>query len=293
MTTAPTIEDRIRELLGDGTVSNRAIAQQLGVGPRRVADVRESAGLPAAPRSAWRHAPHPKDAEIRALLGAGHTDKAIREATGADVSTVARIRKAGGYGAATITRRGTRPHPKDAEIRRLINEGASNAAVRRATGADASAIRRIRRDVGVPCPPQYTHTLESKWTERTRPVEGGHLEWTGERNKVSGTPLIRYGEQTYTAASVAFRMRTGRDPVGPVKAECSLHQCVAPEHVEDGPGRDRLREQLRYLLGKGERPARCRRDHDQAEDGRLLPDGTAYCKACSDLNKHSSAGGTA
>ncbi|WP_435218356.1 hypothetical protein [Streptomyces sp. bgisy034] len=293
MTTPPTIEDRIRELLGDGSVPNRAVAQQLGVGPRRVADVRQAAGLPAAPRSAWRNAPHPKDAEIRTLLGEGITDRAIREATGADVTTIARIRKAGGYGRATITRCGTRPHPKDAEIRQQISSGASNAAVRRATGADVSAIRRIRRDMGVACPPQHTHTLESKWAERARPIEGGHLEWAGERGNVSGTPLIRYREQTYTAAAVAFRMRTGRDPVGPVKAECGVHQCVAPGHVEDAPGRDRLREQLRFLLGKGERPARCRRDHDQAEHGRLLPDGVAYCRACSDLSKHSTRRGTA
>jgi hypothetical protein len=147
--------------------------------------------------------------------------------------------------------------------------------------------------MGVPVPPQHTHTLESKWAERTRPVEGGHLEWTGERNKVSGTPLIRYREQSHTAAAVAFRMRTGRDPVGPVKAECSVHQCVAPGHVEDVPGRDRLREQLRFLLGKGERPAWCRRDHDQAEHGRLLPDGGAYCKACQDLLRHRAPGGIA
>ncbi|MFJ4787627.1 hypothetical protein [Streptomyces sp. NPDC088794] len=130
-----------------------------------------------------------------------------------------------------------------------------------------------------------THTLEDKWLACVQEAEGGHLEWTGERNKASGTPLLRYREKYYTAAAVAFRRRMGRDPVGQAKAECGMHQCVEPSHVEDELGRDRLREQLRYLLGKGERPARCRRDHDQAEHGRLQPNGVAYCKACHDLNR--------
>lgn len=274
--------EEILDRLGDGSVSNAAVARQLGVGIRAVATVRKSVNLPSTPRSAWARAPHPKDSDIRSLLGEGHTDVEIHRRTGADVSTVARIRKADGYGPATITRRGTRLHPKDAQIRELITKGLSNAEVARQTRADRSAIRRIRGEMGIPVPPQHLQTLDEKWAQRTQPVEGGHLEWTGERGTTSGTPLLRYRDQNHTAAAVAFRRRTGRDPVGHVKAECGVHQCVAPEHVEDEPGRDRLREQLRYLLGMGERPQFCRRGHDQAEHGRLLPDGVAYCRTCQD-----------
>ncbi|WP_327403864.1 hypothetical protein OG194_29785 [Streptomyces sp. NBC_01288] len=280
----------IRALLGDGKISNLAVARQLGVGVRAVARVRKDARLPVAPRSAWTRAPHPKDSEIRSLLGEGHTDAETRRRTGADVSTVARIRKDGGYGPATITRRGTRLHPKDAQIRQLINEGLSSAAVARQVGADRAAVRRIRAEMGVPSPPLQPLTLDEKWEERTRPVEGGHLEWTGERGTVSGTPLLRYREQTYTAAAVAFRRRTGTDPVGQVKADCGLHQCVAPDHVEDEPGRLAKREEIRRLKGFGDRPDVCPGGHDQGVHGRLEGDGRAYCEACKrDARKHPEA----
>ncbi|MET7475106.1 hypothetical protein ABZT17_12200 [Streptomyces sp. NPDC005648] len=228
---------------------------------------------------------HPKQDEIRALLADGLTNTAIRERTGADVSTVARLRADGGFGPATITRRGTRPHPKDAQIRRLLRKGLSNTAIATKLGVDRAAVRRIRKETGIPSPERQPLSLEEKWKQRTRPMEGGHLEWTGERVNASRTPVMRYKEATYTAAAIAFRQRTGRDPVGQAKAECGVHQCVAPDHVEDEPGRTRLREQLRILLGKGERPSSCRRGHDQGEHGRLSPDGVAYCQLCHVLGR--------
>jgi len=274
----------IRKLLEEG-LTNAAIARQVGVGTRTVARIRGEAGLPGAARSAWTRSAHPRHAEIEQLLGEGHTDAEIRRRTGADVSTVARMRKAGGYGPATIVRRGERVHPKDAQIRELIAQGLSNAKVAQETGADRSAVRRIRGEMGVALPPAQPLSLEEKWQERTRPVEGGHLEWTGERANTSRTPVMRYRGKTFTAAAIAFRRRTGRDPVGQVKAECDMRQCVAPEHVEDEPGRTRLREQLRLLLGMGERPAVCRRGHDQSEHGRLQGDGVAYCQLCHQLGR--------
>lgn len=272
-------QGEIRALLGDGRVSNRAVARQLGVDVRDVARIRKDAGLPAAPREVWERAPHPKREEILQLLGEGHTDTAIREKTGADLRVIARMRTDGGFGPATITRRGTRLHPKDAEIRELLHQGSSEAIARQLK-VDRGAVRRIRGLVGVPSPDPQPLSLEEKWQERTREVEVGHLEWTGERVGPSRTPVMRYRGKSYTAAAIAFRQRTGRDPVGQVKAECDMRQCVAPAHVEDEPGRTRLREQLRLLLGKGERPKSCRRGHDQAEHGRLLPGGVAYCSLC-------------
>jgi hypothetical protein len=273
-------QGEIRALLGDGRVSNRAVARQLGVDVRDVARIRKDAGLPAAPRDAWERAPHPKREEILQLLGEGHTDTAIREKTGADLRVIARMRTEGGFGPATITRRGTREHPKDPQIRELLHKGLSNEAIARQLRVDRGAVRRIRGLVGVPSPDRQPLSLEEKWRDRTREVEGGHLEWTGERAGPSRTPVMRYRDKTHTAAVIAFRQRTGRDPVGQVKAECDLPQCVEPAHVEDEPGRTRLREQLRLLLGMGERPKACRRGHDQAEHGRLLPGGVAYCHLC-------------
>ncbi|MCX4993809.1 helix-turn-helix domain-containing protein [Streptomyces longwoodensis] len=272
--------DAILQLLNDGQ-NNREIARQLHVAVRTVAAIRQDAGLPPTPRSAWTRKPHPQADTIRSLLGEGHTDVEIRRRTGADVGTIARMRKAGGYGPATITRpRGRRTHRMDAQIREQLTQGLSAQAVARVLGVDRAAVRRIRDELGLPPRPAQPLSLDEKWEQRAKPVEGGHREWTGGRVGLSRTPVMAYRGKTYTAASLAFRRRTGRDPVGQVKAECGMQQCVAPEHVEDEPGRMRLREQLRHLLGMGERPQKCAHGHAQAEHGRLLPGGVAYCQVC-------------
>lgn len=166
------------------------------------------------------------------------------------------------------------------QITELLHQGLTNAAIVRELHCDVHRVARIRHQLGIANVPIQPLTLEQKWAARTRPVEGGHLEWTGERQSTSGTPVLRYREKSYSPAAVAFRIRHGRDPQGYTYAECGLHHCVDPDHVDDEPGRARTREQLRYLTGGGERPARCVHGHDQAEHGRYEPDGTAYCEAC-------------
>lgn len=272
--------EQIRALLGDGRVPNAAIARHLNLDVRVVARVRTEAGLPPAPRSSWSYRPHPKALTVRVLLDEGYSNREVRNRTGADVDTIARIRAHGAFGPATIINRPRLLHPKDTAIRALLAEGKSNHAIARELHADPAAVRRIRKETGITNPPQQPLTLDEKWAARTRPDDGGHLEWTGERSTGSGTPLLRYRDQSYAAAAVAFRQRTGRDPVGQVKAECDMPQCVAPEHVEDEPGRQRLREQLRYLRGMGERPPHCHAGHDQAEHGKYERDGRAYCDTC-------------
>ncbi|GGW15838.1 hypothetical protein GCM10018980_51300 [Streptomyces capoamus] len=106
------------------------------------------------------------------------------------------------------------------------------------------------------------------------------MDWTGERNATSNRPLLSHGYRHHSAAGIAFRIRTGRDPVGQVRADCGMQHCVAPDHVEDAPGRRRNREQLRYISGGRALQERCRNDHDQAEHGRVAADGRAYCNAC-------------
>ncbi|MET9099988.1 hypothetical protein [Streptomyces antibioticus] len=271
----------IRALLEEG-LNNRVIARRLDIDVRVVAQTRKDAGLPPAPRSSWTRRPHPKERTIRLLLSEGYTDTAIRERTGADVATIARMRTAGRFGPATIIRRPQRIHPKDAEIRALLRAGRSGNAVALELGVDRAAVRRIRAEAGIPTPPVQPLSLEEKWAAHTRMLEGGHREWTGERVGKSRTPVMRYREKSYSPFAIAFRQRTGRDPVGQAKAECDLHQCVAPEHVEDEPGRTRLREQLSLVMGRAPRKPRCRRGHDQAEHGRYSPDGVPYCQTCHD-----------
>lgn len=166
------------------------------------------------------------------------------------------------------------------QITDLIGQGLSNAAIARQLRCDSHRVGAIRRDLGVPNVPQQPLTIEQKWAARTREIEGGHLEWTGGRQTTSGTPVVGYRGKQYTAAAIAFRIRTGRDPVGYVYAECGHHQCIAPEHVDDEAGRIRTREQLRYLQGGQERPEKCVHGHDQAQHGRYGPGGVSYCEAC-------------
>ncbi|MFD8687815.1 hypothetical protein [Streptomyces sp. NPDC059651] len=169
----------------------------------------------------------------------------------------------------------------DAEITTLLRQGnLSNSGIARILRVDKHRVGRIRRDLSLPNVLPQPLTLEQKWASKTRPVEGGHLAWTGERGSASRTPVLRYKDECHTAAALAFRRRTGRAPEGYAFAECGFNHCVAPAHVDDEPGRQRTREQLRYLAGGQKRPAECVHGHDQAEHGKYESDGRAYCGQC-------------
>lgn len=171
-------------------------------------------------------------------------------------------------------------HPKFEAARNLIGDGLSNAAIGRRLHMERQTVGRMRRHLGIPNVPAQPLTLGQKWAARTRPVDGGHLDWTGERQTVSGTPVLRYWPDTYTAARIAFRIRTGRDPVGYARSECGRKHCVAPAHVDDTAIRQRDREALRLIGGSGQRPAMCIHGHDQTAHGRYEADGRAYCHQC-------------
>ncbi|MEU3124388.1 hypothetical protein ABZ696_29500 [Streptomyces albidoflavus] len=173
-------------------------------------------------------------------------------------------------------------HPKHEAIVELLNEGLSNGEIGRRLRTDRHAVARIRRDVGLPNIVQRVQTLDEKWAANTRAADGGHVEWTGERGSSSGTPVMRYREQSYSPAAVAFRMRTGRAPQGYVFAGCGMKHCVAPEHVDDEAGRRAARAKLH----PGPLTGRCKYGHERAEHGRFEPDGTAYCARCKYLDKY-------
>lgn len=176
----------------------------------------------------------------------------------------------------------TRPNATRADIIAMLRDGHSNTRIMRDLRCDKQRVRRIRAELALPAygPAEQTRTLEEKWASHTQPTDGGHVEWTGERQSTSNTPVMRYKEANYSPAAVAFRIRHGRDAQGYAIADCGLKHCVAPDHVEDEAGRTRIREQLRYVTGGRERKPFCVHGHDQAEHGRYEPDGTAYCEAC-------------
>jgi hypothetical protein len=174
-----------------------------------------------------------------------------------------------------------------ADIIALLQEGHSNSRIARDLHCNKPRVAAIRAELGLPnfVPAAQTRTIEEKWALYTRPVDGGHLEWTGERAKANKTPLLAYKEKHHSAAGVAFRIRTGTAPEGYAFADCGLKHCVAPDHVNDETGRQRARRELRTSRGLGDGPTHCVSDHDQTENGRLEADGTAYCGLCKVLDK--------
>jgi DNA-binding NarL/FixJ family response regulator len=280
-------EAQILELIHKGW-NNAAIAERLYCGKQAVREVRRAHGLPQAARSSWRR-PHPKERQINQLLDEGHTDVEIRRRTGADVATIAERRRARRIPPALRPRPKARPHPREAEILAALQaggKGSSNTAIAARLRVDKVAVARIRRDNGIPNTYERKRaeqpSLEERWQQYVREVDGGHLEWTGPRaTNSSGTPILRFLGSWYSAAGIAFRMRTGRDPQGQVRAECNVAHCVAPACVEDEPGRQALRLQLRRLQGLPDPPTgTCDNGHDLAKEGRLGSRLDPYCEGC-------------
>jgi hypothetical protein len=173
-----------------------------------------------------------------------------------------------------------RPHPKREQALALIRQGCSDHEVHRRLRMDREAIRRIRRQLAIPTQPLQPLSVEQKWALRARELPGGHMEWTGSLSTGSRTPILHYRGKVFTAAAIAFRIRTGRDPVGHVMPECDLPHCVAPRHLDDAAIRLRDRQALREILQMGPGPSHCGHGHDQDEYGRRSPAGVSYCHRC-------------
>lgn len=173
-----------------------------------------------------------------------------------------------------------------ARLAAMMRDGATNRAVADALGIGKDTAARHRAALGLPpAPPPVRRsplTIEQKFTARTRPV-GGHLAWAGRVR--DGMPVLTHHERAYTARPIAFRIRTGRDPIGYVTAECDYPGCVAPQCVEDEPGRIRHRAALAEILGRRSTLTECTRGHDTAEHRRYDRTGRAYCGTCHTLTK--------
>ncbi|MFF0597883.1 hypothetical protein [Streptomyces antibioticus] len=178
-----------------------------------------------------------------------------------------------------------RQNATHAEIVAALRQGHSNLRIARDLHCDKHRVARIRRELGIPNTPLQPLTLEEKWASKTRPVDGGHLEWTGERAKATGTPLMRYKGDTYSPAAIAFEKHHGRPARGYVKADCDYPHCVAPDHVNDTAARESDRLRTRAERGLGDIPATCVSGHSMSKHAKFKADGTAYCGRCKVLDK--------
>jgi hypothetical protein len=180
-----------------------------------------------------------------------------------------------------------RPNATRADITAMLRDGHSNSRIMRELRCDKQRVIRIRTELDLPAfvKAEQTRTLEEKWALFTRPVEDGHLLWTGTRGTSAGTPVLAYKENLYTAASIAFTIQHGRQPHGYVLPDCGMKHCVAPAHVNDEAGRQQTRREARAQRGLGDVPAKCVSGHDLVEHAKFEPDGTAYCGLCKALDK--------
>lgn len=132
-------------------------------------------------------------------------------------------------------------------------------------------------------------TVEDKWQSKVEPVDGGHLVWTGRLGD-NGNPVLDYKGRRYQPGRIAYRMRTGRDPVGVARRSCEVHLCVAPACMDDANDRARVRIQLRALDGlDSPTGGYCSAGHDLTEQRRYRPDGKPYCNACSNSHRAATA----
>ncbi|MFE7853720.1 helix-turn-helix domain-containing protein [Streptomyces sp. NPDC057403] len=173
-----------------------------------------------------------------------------------------------------------------ARIAEMLAEGATNAAIAAelGIGKDTAARHRARLGYGPASQPRRDRsplTLEQKWEQYTRTVEGGHVEWTGRRRADTGTMVFTHHQREHTARSVAFLIRNGRPARGQVTAECDAAEwCVSPAHVEDTPSRTKLREALAIVQGTASPLTECTRGHDVATHRRYDRQGRPYCATC-------------
>ncbi|MFJ1695731.1 hypothetical protein ACIOHC_11355 [Streptomyces sp. NPDC088252] len=137
------------------------------------------------------------------------------------------------------------------DVADMLRAGHSDREIARRLHVDDKAVAAARKVLGLPRHKTGIKAASSPqdlFRQRTRPVDGGHLEWTGYRTN-DGTPFFRWDRCGFTAGRVAFVMQHGRAPVGHVRPGCSYPGCVAPGHMEDQPMRDQLKKQLAGIFG--------------------------------------------
>lgn len=175
----------------------------------------------------------PADQWIKQAACAGHADLMYPDNNEAGIDTAKRI---------------CRPCPVRREclvdaIRTGDNEHGIRAGLRANERRAVAREWAARQPGAVPQPVQAdapqpkakpARTLRSLWDERTVPLHGDHLAWTGS------VPIPVAG-RTYTPRQIAFRLDRGQPPVGIVRRTCPVDGCVLPAHLMDQAERNARR----------------------------------------------------
>ncbi|WP_406420004.1 hypothetical protein [Streptomyces sp. NBC_00842] len=137
-----------------------------------------------------------------------------------------------------------------AEVAEMLRNGSSNAEIMRTLHVGHKTVAQARQALGFPTPARGGRPLlpiPTLFAARTEPVDGGHLRWTGHVSK--GVPVLGRRGNSLSAYRIAFKIRHNRESIGYAKPGCNHPGCVAPDHMQDQPMRDRLNTTFNAIFG--------------------------------------------
>jgi len=127
------------------------------------------------------------------------------------------------------------------DIAQLLKQGLSDRAVMRQLRCGRAAVIETRNALGIIRKPRegsghkMAASAEDAFWANIQAVGDGHFVWAGYVE--NGTPRLQYGgregRRRCSPSRVAFRIRAGRNPEGPVAPTCGRGDCVAPDHLDE------------------------------------------------------------
>ena len=144
---------------------------------------------------------------------------------------------------------GPMPNATREQIIALLKAGGTNIGISQQLHTDTKRVARVRAEEGLPAAVPRVPTFADKWAANTQPTTDGHVLWTGRLRDGVTPSLVHHGRE-YTARRAAFEELRGRTAEGLVLPGCGRDDCVRPDHLEDRPMRDALRNQMTAIFGE-------------------------------------------
>lgn len=113
--------------------------------------------------------------------------------------------------------------------------------------AELDNLDRVRQLVLRTLQPEINpiHSLRDLWDDRTKPLPGGHIGWTGKSSSFSFRGLV------FTPRQLSFYLDRGHKADGAVKRTCVVVECIHPAHIADGAERRQQQRAAEQYTGQG------------------------------------------